>query len=481
MHEKLSNSGYIRNVENNNFKEEMKKCKSRKTSSSFVETYTWLWQKFSAIDESKYFGVCLVAVLIVIYFLTAILFSSFEALPSAPSNIPASVDVTPSFVEDVNGKNDFFTPDKVEVIEKLDALLARMDKQFQSIFDVISHQMKCQVFNLRINELQVLEELPDFYLLQNRTMGELQNRFAYLMEQSRIDINANISHYDARSLDTLSVDNVESLTHMALPIFHSLSKQIFQDINFAHFHASSTVENIYKRVRTKLWDIRQKVDFSAKTTFGEENYFSKQLRWYNKMLVEMRENITRSYKSVDKDKLLTAVSHDFLSLKLRYEHTLNNYHQNITRVLTQEQRFANLMHRVQNVDLLNGRFVWRLNASKVNSSLNSDVFKSRKFQTGSRGRGMLFLYKDKTRPGYFKLTFIQFKSHPITIGLSVMSQIRPEVLICFETHVGKSPGKTKAKVVKYYSVPMKMTELVEKGFVKDNKMFVRCLTDDHHE
>lgn len=472
-------------------------------------------QTYSDADLAKFIGFSLIVLLLLIYFVTAMAFSSFERLPVVTNsnnnnnknkNIVNSndnfnsVDNTTTECQpdnsemsakcrDRHGKDSDDDNDEndgsscgggdFEISEKLDGLLSRIDAQFESFFEVVTHGMKSHVFEMQMTERQVLEEIPDFYVLQNRTVSELEKRFAYSMEQSRVQINTNISHYDTRSLNTLSVDNVQSLVAMAQPIFDTLSKRIFEDINFAEFHAFRAAENVYKTVRTNLWSIRQKAEFGSQAVFPEDNLYASQLSWYSEILAELRDNVTRSYKFVDKDKFLTAVAHDFLSLKLKYQHTLNSYHGNITRVLTQEQRFSNLMQRVENVDLRNGRFVWKLNATKIASARNADVFKSRRFQTGSTGRGMLFLYNDKTRPGYFKLTFVQFKAQPaLTIFLSVMSQIRPEVLLCFDTPIGISPRKTKAEVVKHFTVPMNMTELKQKGFVKDNTMFVRCLTED---
>ena len=355
-----------------------------------------------------------------------------------------------------------------------------LEAGFHRLAEFHEYNIRVHLHELQSQEKEAAEVIPSFYREMNRTIVELDRRFHWLIEQSRDEIKRNITSFDDRSLREFSIDNVVILVSMVNDVTNNVWRRVTEEISFSEYRMLNRAGALVDFVRQKYFEILEKAKFNLSET--KDRLALKDLKIEYESFVA---NVTQRLTSLHEDQVESMVRLDISTVRKFYENHLRAYYTNQSQLVTHENRLQFLVDSVQNKNLMNGRFIWQLNATRILETKRSkDVQSSIEFRSGSQSKARLYLYRDRVRKGFWKMSFVQVEQNPVKIWLSVLSQVKPELLLIHENIVGSvtipvtKSERSKVKVVKHFSLPMNTTKLIEKGYIKNGRIYIRCLTTD---
>uniref|UniRef100_A0A7M5WX75 Uncharacterized protein n=2 Tax=Clytia hemisphaerica TaxID=252671 RepID=A0A7M5WX75_9CNID len=412
-------------------------------------------------ENQTYLKIGFFVALISIYLMTAKLFYTMENTPSYDSTACG------------NRFDRLLSQDIQKSTETFEAGFHRLSEFHEYNIRIHLHELQSQ-------EKEAAEMIPSFYREMNRTIVEMDRRFHWLIEQSRDEIKRNITSFDDRSLREFSIDSVVVLVGMVNDITNNVWRRVTEEMSFSEYRMLNRAGALVDFVRQKYFEILEKAKFNLSQTKGRSALKDLSLEYEGFV-----SNVTQRLTSLHEDQVESMVRLDISTVRKFYEDYLRAYYTNQSQLVTHENRLQFLVDSVQNKNLMNGRFIWQLNATRILETRRSkDVQSSIEFRSGSMGKARLYLYRDRVRKGFWKMSFVQVDLNPVKIWLSVLSQVKPELLLIHENIVGSvtipvtKAERSKVKVVKHFSLPMNTTKLIEKGYIKNGRIYIRCLTTD---
>ena len=404
--------------------------------------------------------------LVSIYLMTAKLFYTIENSPSYTSAGSATACENRAF--------GF-------AMKNIEKTTQALENGFNKLEDFHNYNLKVNLHELQSQEKETAAMVPFFYHELNRTIVELDQRFHWLIEQSRDDIRRNITWFDEHSLRELSIDNVAILVNAVNAITNHVWKRVKEEISFTEFGMLRRAGTVFEHMRKKYFQLLEKAQFSVHETSKRV-----ELREMEMAYEGFVQNVTQRLTTLQEDQIKSMVQQDLAKVHKFYDQHLRAYYANASQSVSHKTRFQFLTDSVQNRNLKNGRFVWQLNATRIQAVERSkEIFHSIEFQSGSSSTARLYMYRDRVRKhGFWKVAFVQTEQRPVRIWMSVLSQVRPELLLMHEDIVGSvlvplsRSKRTKVKVVKHFSVSMNTTDLIQKGYIANGNIFVRCLTTE---
>jgi len=433
---------------------------TRKRSRRHHHDNTWIrWKQylFDSENQELYLKICFLVALVSIYLMTAKLFTTFEA--------PGKVTQSSCDNQVIDNA----------VAKKLHDHVQECKHSFHQLGQMHAYSIKIHLHELQSDESRASWIVPSFYQEQNRTIVEMDRRIHWMIEQSRQEINQNISRFDEHSLKEFSLNDVKPLLNTVNSVFNALWRRTFEEINFKEYSLLRRAGNVFESARHLFLEVREKAAYSAR-----EMMFSKEKKVEYEELVR---NVTQRIQTLNQQQIERVVADDFTRVRSFYEHHLRAFHSNFSRSTTHGSRLRFLVEKVKNLNLKNGRFIWHVNMTAIMKAGPREKFHSNEFQSGSTGSAKLYMYRDQVRNGFWKLTFIQREDHSVKIWLSILSQLKPELLLPFENAIGAVLPVTKirrkkVKVVKHFSIPLNSTVMEEEGYIRNDNMYIRCITAD---
>ena len=435
--------------------------------SSITTSWASILEYFEANgNHAVFLKIAFFIALVSIYLMTAKLFYTIENSPSYSSAGSAAACENRAF--------GF-------AMKNIEKTTQALENGFQKLEDFHYYNLKVHLHELQSQEKETAAMVPSFYHELNRTIVELDQRFHWLIDQSRGDIKRNITWFDEHSLRELSIDNVAILMSAVNSITNHVWKRVTEEISFTEFGMLRRAGTLFERMRKKYLQLLEKAQFSVHETSKRV-----ELREMEMAYEGFVQNVTQRLTALQEDQIKSIVRQDLSKVSKFYDQHLRAYYANATQSVSHKTRFQFLTDSVQNRNLKNGRFVWQLNATRIQAVERSkEVFHSIEFRSGSSSTARLYMYRDRVRKhGFWKVSFVQTEQRPVRIWLSVLSQVKPELLLLHEDIVGSvlvplsRSKRTKVKVVKHFSVSMNTTDLIQKGYIANGNIFVRCLTTE---
>ena len=434
-------------------------------SSKITTSWASVMEYFEADgNHAVYLKVGFFVVLVSIYLMTAKLFYTIESSPSFSAGSSASCE---------NRAFGF-------AMKNIEKTTQALEDGFHKLADFHIYDLKVNLNELQSQEKETAALVPSFYHELNRTIVELDQRFHWIIEQSRDDIKRNITWFDDLSLRELSIDNVVILVNAVNTITNHVWRRVMEEINFTEFAMLRHAGMIFEQARQKYFQILEKAQFSVYETSKRV-----ELKGVTMLFEGFARNVTQRVTDLQEDQIKRMVQLDLDKVRKFYDQNLRAYYANATESVSHQSRLQFLTDAVQNRNLKNGRFVWQLNATRIQAAERSKVFHSIEFQSGSSSTARLYMYRDRVRKGgFWKVSFVQTEQRPVKIWMSVLSQVKPELLLLHEDIVGSvliplsRSKRMKVNVVKHFSVSMNTTELVRKGYIVNGNIFIRCLTTE---
>lgn len=376
--------------------------------------------------------------------------------------------------------------------------MRNMEKSTQTLENGFRKMIAFHEYNARVHlhELQLQERdtaamVPSFYRELNRTIVEIDQRFDWIIHRSRDEITRNVTWFDERSLRELSIDNVAILVHAVNSITNEVWRRVNEEISFTEFAMLRRAGRLFEKVRQKYLSVLENAQFSLRETSlssKQQEDQSKKVELSAEVLTMYEsfvQNVTQRLTGFHEDQIKGLVRADLVKVRQFYDQHLRAYYANVSQSATHQARFQFLVDAVANKNMKSGRFLWQLNATRIQAvDRSKEVFYSTEFQSGSASTARLYMYRDRVRKGFWKVAFVQTEERPVKIWLSVVSQVKPELLLLHADIVGSvlvplsRSKRTKVKIVKHFSVSMNTTELITKGYIASGKVFIRCLTSD---
>ncbi|XP_057292054.1 uncharacterized protein LOC130614636 isoform X2 [Hydractinia symbiolongicarpus] len=386
--------------------------------------------------------------------------------------------ITASVFHSMDNNSTDDSQSKDSTFKYFDNVLQEMSQKFngyafdvKNVGELLNFIVQQYLYDIRLKEDEYMNRISLFYSKQNRTINKLERHFSEILDQSSKEINKNITLYDHQAKLKSSVENVASLQ----PLLHStasyLNKKIFSDLNDLEYEAMVNIQSEVKQIKYDLEILHTKLNFLSK-----QKYLDKQRnKQVFSLLKEMLKNVTETYHRINQTKLMQVVQREIDLVKFKYDTLLAGYYANISIAFSYEVRFHGVMSLLQNLNISNGAFIWQINTPSMLDLDNQHAFFSPMFTPIPQIQARLLLYKDETKEGYWKLTYIQHQSTAVSIRVLILNPKYEEQLLCSDSLIGELQNNSTAKVNKYFSIPLTVEEMKSKSFIYKSNMFIKTI------
>ena len=327
-------------------------------------------------------------------------------------------------------------------------------------------------------QTEILREIPSFYEEIRNTLLIMENTFSQYIEIFWIEINSNITKYDEMSIKITLVENITALQHTFIASANALNNAISNTLHKADYHNIEAAKRLCENVKGKFHNLLNRIHMFSEYDFSD-NFYKDELFRVQREFAMLKTNITKTVVELDEKVYMKKFKGEVDIIKVKYQNVLNSYYANVTSALSYKVRFRSIMDAIQNRDLINGKYIWQLNTTKMSTLPKDRAFISETFTSTHPYKAMLLLYRDKGSRGNWKVTFHHEEFVRLNIRISILNQVNENRLICVESSVGESKKDDSSKVKKFFNIPLNYSEMKEKGYIKDDSLYVRCTADNH--
>ena len=317
----------------------------------------------------------------------------------------------------------------------------------------------------------------------HRKMG-LERKSGFRLINLKQDAYKRLHSVQKESLASLTVANTSQFLEGFLDEFKEFQRDFKQQISVAMATAEYLMTHSFQQARRKMAQlVARENDF---TGFEYEDVRNHLAREQEKLDEIFQDKISEA----SQEKYKTLLKQEYATLNKTYQDLLATALEKYATDITYERRFSIAMETLENVDLGNGKYVWRMNSSLLPTLPGGHGFYSEKFtaipsssQYNAQNHvnyAKLWLLRTSAELDLWKVTYEQFAvaqqklfSSGVRVEVTILNQSYELDLDCAETY--REQKEEKRDLVVDFDIPLTRSELERRGYIQNGNIYVRAI------
>ena len=343
---------------------------------------------------------------------------------------------------------------------------------------------------LRLMGLYMRNGLKDSHAQKTAIVDSVDRLFADEMIRKKMDIERRIGFHlmnlkqDAyeklltlqnHSMATLTVHNIthNEFLNPFMRNCKSFQRDFTQQIHLALSTSENLITNAFNRARKamEIHDARE-TDFEGFSyTDIKEHLLSEHQKHIRLFKERLSEESQKEYVKV--------LGSEYGNINSTYASLLSRTISNYTTYLSYEYRFQSVMKLMANLDLKDGKYVWRMNSSMLPLLPEGHGYYSEMFTAIPTADepiaplptlAKLWIVRTSVDEDAWKITYEQDSESAVRVNVAILNQLSENDLVCPETYRHTDESN---RVIIDFDVPINGSELVRRGFIYKETIFMR--------
>ena len=275
-----------------------------------------------------------------------------------------------------------------------------------------------------------------------------------------------------QSLASLTVFNATDFLTPFLKDCKAFQRDFSQQIFIAMTTSENLVTHSFQQARRKMaFYVAKENDF---TGFDYEDV--------KKHLVEEREKSD----VILREKLSEAKQEEYVRmLRQEYKALNQTYHEMLLELISKyeldasyQSRAAFVFSQLENVDLENGQYLWRMNSSLLPLLPTGHGYYSERLTAIEANPphqvvtyAKLWLLRTSVQDNTWKVTYEQYGDSPVNLKVVIVNHKMDKDLECPETFRQKNE---KDELIIDFDIPYSLEKLEDKGYIHDEKILIKA-------